>query len=149
MYHRLRDIPIKNLISEVQNEFQAELSQKSSSLLYYKNFVFRDSDIDKVKKTVQRGQIKFVDQLELEMRNLLHNYHCYYGSAHYSTQSKFFQLFHRKEHFMDFFLLRHFSNQISDPKNSVFDSSTSYNVISIETFSKVFNFLKIKNDFSI
>ena len=61
--------------------------------MYYKNFVFRDSDLAKIKKTVDRNQIKFVDQLELEMRNLLHNCHCYYGSSHYTTQRKFLRSF--------------------------------------------------------
>ena len=60
--------------------------KQTSSLTYYKNFVFRDSDIDKIKKTVQRGQIKFIDQLELEMRNLSHNYNCYFGANQLITQ---------------------------------------------------------------
>lgn len=75
---------------EIENEFQAELELKTGGLMYYKNFVFRDSDLAKIKKTVDRNQIKFVDQLELEMRNLLHNCHCYYGSSHYTTQRKFY-----------------------------------------------------------
>ena len=79
---------------EIENEFQQELNMVKStqSLTYYKNFVFRDTDIDKVKKTVQRGQIKFIDQLELEMRNLAHNYNCYFGANQLVTQSKFLKV---------------------------------------------------------
>ena len=44
-------------------EFMAEITQKLNGLIYYRNFVFRDTDIEKIKKLVHRNQIKFIDQV--------------------------------------------------------------------------------------
>jgi hypothetical protein len=74
------------IIEEIEREFGSDLQEKLNAKIYFKNFVFRDTDIEKIKKLVQRNQIKFIDQMELEMRNLLHNYHCYYGGTEFKTQ---------------------------------------------------------------
>ena len=41
----------------------AEITQKLNGLIYYRNFVFRDTDIEKIKKLVHRNQIKFIGQV--------------------------------------------------------------------------------------
>ena len=48
---------------EIEREFGSDLQEKLNAKIYFKNFVFRDTDIQKIKKLVQRNQIKFIDQV--------------------------------------------------------------------------------------
>ena len=50
-------------LKEIEREFGSDLQEKLNAKIYFKNFVFRDTDIQKIKKLVQRNQIKFIDQV--------------------------------------------------------------------------------------
>ena len=57
--------------------------------VFYKNFVFRDTTMEKITAMVNQSKIKTGEELELELRNLLHNYHCYCGAADNSQFDKY------------------------------------------------------------
>ena len=44
-----------------------------------KNFVFRHASLPQIKDLVERNMIKCPEQFELEVRNIVHNFHVYFG----------------------------------------------------------------------
>ena len=59
---------------EIEREFGSDLQEKLNAKIYFKNFVFRDTDIQKIKKLVQRNQIKFIDQVHFLKKIYLTNF---------------------------------------------------------------------------
>jgi rubrerythrin len=78
---------LKIVVEELNKEF-TELQEKLNTSVYYKNFVFRDTTMDKIMAMVNQSKIKTGEELEIEIRNLLHNYHCYCGAADNSQNAE-------------------------------------------------------------
>ena len=63
MTHKLWVIINCEACIEIEREFGTDLQEKLNAKIYFKYFVFRDTDLEKIKKLVQRRQIKFIDQV--------------------------------------------------------------------------------------
>lgn len=66
-----------------------------------KNFVFRHASLPQIKDLVERNMIKCPEQFELEVRNIVHNFHVYFGPNDSKTARAEHALLNTREYVED------------------------------------------------